>query len=259
MRKLAAAVVATLGVMVALFAFAAAPRVTLRGSPASMERQHEVAVAEDYTFVKDSQEVEDLVSKGRLVRVTGGPDYTLARVSYPYARREVLAMVERVAADHRRACGEPLVVTSLTRPQEQQPGNAHALSVHPAGMAADFRISRTARCRKWLEKTLLALERQQVVDVTRERRPPHYHVAVFPDAWTAYAAREPEREEKAAPTRSGGQATDGGGEGAIERATEAPGEAPPGDRPGSRPGVWAMYGLLLLACIAWVRAMARVR
>ncbi|HYW06042.1 MAG TPA: hypothetical protein VE913_03745, partial [Longimicrobium sp.] len=70
------------------------------------------------------------------------------------------------------------------------PGNAHTLSVHPAGMAVDFRVSRNAECRTWLEGTLLGLERAGVLDVTRERMPPHYHVAVFPDAYSAYVERQ---------------------------------------------------------------------
>jgi hypothetical protein len=58
-------------------------------------------------------------------------------------------------------------------------------------MAVDFRISRAEKCRDWLESELLTLERQDVLDITRERNPPHYHVAVFPAAYTAWAARQP--------------------------------------------------------------------
>jgi LysM repeat protein len=46
-------------------------------------------------------------------------------------------------------------------------------------MAVDLRIPPTQKCRAWLESTLLSLEKQHAVDVTRERHPPHYHVAVF--------------------------------------------------------------------------------
>jgi hypothetical protein len=164
--------------------------VTLAGSSSSMERQHEVAVRRDYTFVETPAEVKELVEDSRLVPLRGGADYTLANVSHPVARPEVRTFVERLGAQHREACGERLVVTSLTRPQGEQPGNAHSLSVHPAGMAVDFRVSRNAECRTWLESTLLGLERAGVLDVTRERMPPHYHVAVFPDAYSAYVERQ---------------------------------------------------------------------
>jgi hypothetical protein len=36
---------------------------------------------------------------------------------------------------------------------------------------------------------LLQLENSGVLDVTRERNPPHYHVAVFPLAYAAYAGK----------------------------------------------------------------------
>ncbi|HTE17785.1 MAG TPA: hypothetical protein VK689_05310, partial [Armatimonadota bacterium] len=71
----------------------------------------------------------------------------------------------------------------------EQPGNAHKLSVHPAGMAVDFRISKNAACQKWFEKALLAMEQKDVLDATRERNPPHYHVAVYAGAYARYAAK----------------------------------------------------------------------
>ncbi|HEX6910597.1 MAG TPA: DUF5715 family protein [Longimicrobium sp.] len=181
------AVVAAAAVGVAMAA-AARPAVTMRGSPASMERQHEVAVSKDFTFAETPAAVAELVAKERLVRLTGGPDYTLHRVSFPFARPEVKTFVEHLSAEYRKGCGEQLVVTSLTRPRSGQPGNAHKLSVHPAGMAVDFRISKSSKCQTWFEKALLAMERRDVLDATRERNPPHYHVAVFPDAFRAYAA-----------------------------------------------------------------------
>jgi hypothetical protein len=182
-------VLAALAMGVGVVIAAAKPSVTMKGSPASMQRQYEVAVAEDFTFAATPANVEELVKKERLVRVTGGPDYTLAAVSYPFARPEIKTFVENLAADYRKGCGEQLVVTSLTRPRSTQPGNAHKLSVHPAGMAVDFRISKSSKCQQWFEKALLAMERKDLLDATRERNPPHFHVAVFPDAYAAYAAR----------------------------------------------------------------------
>ena len=94
--------------------------------------------------------------------------------------------VERLGAQHRRACGEELVVTSLTRPLNDQPRNASTLSVHPTGMAVDFRASLNSVCRYWLESTLLYLEAAGVLEATRERQPSHYHVAVFPEPYAKY-------------------------------------------------------------------------
>jgi hypothetical protein len=98
----------------------------------------------------------------------------------------VRAFIERIAGDYRAACGEQLVVTSLTRPALRQPRNASPLSVHPAGMAVDLRVSARAPCRNWLQQELLELEERGVLDATREYHPPHFHIAVFPTPYGEY-------------------------------------------------------------------------
>lgn len=167
---------------------------SLRGSPASMTRQHNMAVEDDRTFFRTPKAVLKEVEAGTLTHLAGNEDYRTANVSFPYAAEEVRMLVERVAREYRAACGEQLVVTSLTRPSTKQPRNAHALSVHPAGVAVDLRISKRSDCRVWLERTLLALEAEEVLDVTREKRPPHYHVAVFVTKYRAYAERQDSTE-----------------------------------------------------------------
>jgi LysM repeat protein len=159
---------------------------TLRGSTRTMQRQNLIAQDHDFTFLRTSAQIHRFAESGYLERMRGNADYELAAVSHPYARPAVKLFVERLSAQYRSACGETLVVTSLTRPVQGQPRNASDLSVHPAGMAVDLRISRKRSCVQWLEKTLLSLEKQGVLDVTRERRPPHYHVALFPEPYTRY-------------------------------------------------------------------------
>lgn len=161
---------------------------TLRGSTRTMQRQNLIAQDHDFTFLRTSAQIHRFAESGYLERMRGNADYELAAVSHPYARPAVKLFVERLSAQYRSACGEKLVVTSLTRPVQEQPRNASDLSVHPAGMAVDMRISRKRSCVRWLEKTLLSLEKQGVLDVTRERRPPHYHVALFPQPYTRYVA-----------------------------------------------------------------------
>jgi hypothetical protein len=109
-------------------------------------------------------------------------------VSFPYSRDAVKLFVERLARDYRAATGDRLVVTSLTRPVSRQPRNASPLSVHPTGMAVDFRVPKKLAHRRWLERTLLSLENRNVLDATRERHPAHYHVAVFPREYSRYVA-----------------------------------------------------------------------
>ena len=161
---------------------------SLAGSKASMLRQGRQAHAHDYTYLRTSAQVHDFARRGLLVRLSGNSSYRVADVSFPYARPEVKTFIERLSRQYRNACGERLVVTSLTRPTSRQPRNASPLSVHPTGMAVDLRVSSRPACRAWLEKTLLVLEGQGVVEATRERRPPHYHVTLFPKPYMRYLA-----------------------------------------------------------------------
>ena len=158
----------------------------LRGSEASVNRAYVHAEAHDFTFLRTDAHLRRFVDAGRLVRLRSSRDFVLHDVSFPYGRPEVRLFVERLGGQHRRACGEKLVVTSLTRPLSKQPRNASALSVHPTGMAVDFRTSLNSVCRYWLESTLLYLEATGVLEATREREPSHYHVAVFPEPYADY-------------------------------------------------------------------------
>ncbi len=161
---------------------------TLKGSRASMERQYQEAVNLGYTFMKTSSAVTKFVDSGYLVRVSSNGHFELNNVSYPYVRPAVKTFVERLGSQYFAACGEKMTVTSLTRPIDKQPANAAQDSVHPTGMAVDLRIPQAGKCRSWLESTLLELESTDVLDVTRERNPPHYHVAVFPQSYERYVA-----------------------------------------------------------------------
>jgi LysM repeat protein len=159
---------------------------SLRGSIASLDRQNRVAREHDYTFIDDGDRVRFFADQGWLVRIEPNRDFTLKGVSYPYARREVQLFVERLGSQYRSACGDQLVVTSLTRPTTAQPVNASDRSVHPTGMALDLRTPRTRTCRVWLEGVLLSLERAGVIEATLERFPVHYHIAVYPRQYSAY-------------------------------------------------------------------------
>jgi nucleoid-associated protein YgaU len=162
---------------------------SLGGSSRSLDRQNRQAVAHDFTYLQSTSQVQRFVSGGYLVRVQPNTDFRLKGVSFPYARPEVQLFIERLASQYRSACGERLVVTSLTRPSSRQPRNASSRSVHPTGMALDLRRSNNRNCRAWLERVLLDLERKGVLEATRERRPPHYHIAVFPTPYSSYVER----------------------------------------------------------------------
>lgn len=161
---------------------------SLRGSRASLVRQNDAAARHDFSFLETSADVERFVRLGLLVRVRETADLTVEETSFPYARPEVRDFLAGLAAAYGQACGRPLVVTSLTRPERRQPRNASDRSVHPTGMAVDMRRTNDMPCRGWLEATLLHLEDAGVVEATREQRPPHYHVAVFPRPYRQYIA-----------------------------------------------------------------------
>ena len=160
--------------------------VTLRGSAASLDEQNEQAERHDFTYLVESSQLRRFVGAGLLVPIGGDGNYRLKDVSFPYARPEVKLFIERLSGQYRRACGEELVITSLTRPRANQPRNASPRSVHPTGMAVDLRRPTNPTCRRWLESTLLYLEEQTVIEATRERAPPHYHVAVFARDYAFY-------------------------------------------------------------------------
>lgn len=160
---------------------------SLRGSARSLTAQNAQARAHDFTYLRDSAHVRRFVELGYLVPLHGNRDYDLDdEVSFPYARPQVRTFVERLAGQYRRACGEVMVVTSLTRALNRQPPNASSRSVHPTGMAVDLRRSNHRPCRAWLEDVLLSLEANGVLEATRESRPPHYHIALYPEPYTRY-------------------------------------------------------------------------
>lgn len=161
---------------------------SLGGSAASLDRQNRIAREHDFTFIDTGERVAHFARQGWLVQVKPTNDFLLRGVSFPYARPEVALFLQRLSRQYRAACGERLVVTSLTRPTTRQPRNASDRSVHPTGMAVDLRYSHNRTCRSWLERVLTQLEGAGVLEATRERVPVHYHVAVFPRQYAAYVS-----------------------------------------------------------------------
>ena len=167
---------------------------SLDGSRTSLLRQNLGAQQEGLTYLRTSGDVQDSIQRGLLVPLTGNADYSLAtdEVSFPVARAEVKAFIEQLARHYHAACGEPLVVTSATRPISRQPRNASEISVHPTGIAVDLRRSDRGSCRRYLETTLLSLEGKGLIEATREHWPAHYHVAVFAEPNLRYLDGTPD-------------------------------------------------------------------
>lgn len=174
---------------------------SLDGSRESLIRQNLGAQEQGFSYLRTVADVQEFANLGLLVPIPGNADYELAgdEVSFPVARPEVKTFLDWFAKHYHASCGEPLVVTSLTRPTSRQPHNASEISVHPTGIALDIRRSDRSACRAWLETNLLDLEGKGVIEATREHWPAHYHVAVFGPALSQYLGTdEPSVEMKVA-------------------------------------------------------------
>jgi LysM repeat protein len=151
---------------------------SLRGSQASVQKMYTRAVLNDLDFYKTSKGIYQSVRDGELVMISITMDLTLEKVGYPFVLPRTRDVLNVFAKKYREACGERLVVTSAARPRTEQPRNASPHSVHPTGMAIDFRRPSGA-CLEYMRKELVQLERQGVLEATEERRPVHFHVAVL--------------------------------------------------------------------------------
>jgi nucleoid-associated protein YgaU len=191
----------TLAACLSAWGPAATAAQSLQGSTASLDRQNYAARQHDFSFLETDERVGFFAAQGWLVEVKPSAHLALRGVSFPYARSEVDLFLRRLARQYRDACGEQLVVTSLTRPTTRQPRNASDRSVHPTGMALDLRYSYDRACRSWLERVLLQLERADVLEATRERSPVHYHIALFPREYAAYVDALDARQAAAAQDR----------------------------------------------------------
>jgi LysM repeat protein len=163
---------------------------SLKGSETSVRTMYSYATRHEMEFYKDRTAVQAALRAGALVQLSStSADFELHEVTYPYVLPETKLFVERLAAQYRSSCGEKLVVTSATRPENMRLRNASELSVHSTGMAVDLRSTKiSAACRKFLANTLVALEKSGVIEATRENTPAHFHVAVFPALYSRYVS-----------------------------------------------------------------------
>lgn len=152
---------------------------SLRGSARSVDKQVIAARRSGLKRYKSRKQVLRAIRKGHLKRVKATYYLELSNVSYPYAHPKLHSLLNKLGRLYYKHCRTPLVITSLTRPINEQPRNGSKRSVHPAGIAADLRVPPHV-CRKWLRNTLLSWESQGLIEATREKRPPHFHIVVMP-------------------------------------------------------------------------------
>jgi LysM repeat protein len=152
---------------------------SLRGSRASVELMYASATSSRLAFYQSAATIARAVEAGTLVPLSSNRHVELhPGVSHPYVLPATRSFVNAIAARYYDACGERLMVTSATRTTERQPRNASPKSVHPTGMAVDFRRP-AGKCLEWLRAELVKMEKAGQVEATEERSPPHFHVAVL--------------------------------------------------------------------------------
>jgi hypothetical protein len=152
---------------------------TLRGSPASVDLMYTSAHEKDLAFLHSRGDIYQAAVEGDLALLNINEDVTLERVTFPFVLPSTRAFVDSLGEKYREACGERITVTSGARPIAEQPRNASPKSVHPTGMAVDFRKPNSGPCLTWLRASLIDLEKRGVVEATEERHPAHFHVAVL--------------------------------------------------------------------------------
>jgi len=175
---------------------------TLRGSQSSVDLMYSSAHARDLEFLGTPDEIYAAAMAGALKLISVTEDLELDEARFPFVLPNTLKFADSLAAAYHAGCGERLVVTSGARPLDEQPRNASPKSVHPTGMAVDFRKPRAGPCLTWLRTNLVALEDQGVIEATEERHPPHFHVAVLRQAAEPrlnLAARSPRALPDSAP------------------------------------------------------------
>lgn len=186
------------GLLLSLLVPAWVEAASLKPSRPGLLRQVRAAQSQGAYYARNEADLRTMRHNGELVEIEGNQDFVVKySVPFRYARPEVELFLTRLSSQYRAACGKRLVVTSLVRPKNRQPRNSSSLSVHPTGMAMDLRVSSYPRCRSWLERALLGLEANGVLEAARERYPPHYHVVLFPDPYVGYVEKKTGRTVQA--------------------------------------------------------------
>ena len=135
-----------------------------------------------YEFAATHGRLKAMVSEGTLVELEETDSLRFNKVTRPYVLPVVAQFVYRLADQYYygQKCG-PLVLNGAARDIEFQTtlSNGSDKSVHPTGMAVDFKSTgMSPLCREWLEDTLLEIEAARRIDFTKELSPAHYHVTV---------------------------------------------------------------------------------
>ena len=171
----------TLRVTIALIGLAstAVSAQTLKGSKESVDLMYNAAETRDLQFFRTPDDVYAAAMAGSLMMISTTEDLEVDKAGWPFVLPTTLRFADSIATQYHQGCGERIVVTSGARPLDKQPRNASPKSVHPTGMAVDFRKPKNPACLEWLRTALVGLEDRGVIEATEEKHPAHFHVAVL--------------------------------------------------------------------------------
>lgn len=157
-------------------------RVSLTGGELTKPREaYDYAESIGFGAVENLQELEYQLARNTFVPLTNNRFVEVDDgVSSPFVPPLVRLFVERLGRQYQEAgCGKLVVTSALRLPETQDElQNGSRWSVHPAGLAVDFRIPPDTHCRTWLDETLELIESHGRIDATHEQSPPHFHVVV---------------------------------------------------------------------------------
>lgn len=185
---------------------------SLKGSTESLDRQNLEAELEHLTKIENAGQLEKFIKAGLLVRLPENshisvdpylPEYRR------YCRPWTAKFLQDLGNEHAKKFpnGHALMITSAVRPENVQRNlhnrNASPRSVHPTGSTVDMTygpiykkdkdgkkiykhgkpqvwyLGMSEAEQKWMNTKLLQLERQNLVEATKEHMQPCYHVMVF--------------------------------------------------------------------------------
>lgn len=165
----------------------------LHGSHDSLVRQNEEIDRLGLPRIADDQQLEGLEQEHELVAIRESRSLAIHPQLAPqdrYCKSWTREFLQDLAAAHYREFHSPIQVNSAVRTVAQQqrlrrynhnaaPTSGDTESSHVAGLTVDISRRGMGRSeRKWMEKYLLNLKQQGLIETAEERREPVFHIMV---------------------------------------------------------------------------------
>lgn len=190
----------------------------LMGSSSALDEQNRKMREYNLSKIPDNEALRRMVRGGYLIRMpmrtrhyyldedlSGVAKHNVKdpALSRRYARPWVKTFIERLSSQYYMKCSTQMRINSLVRTEEDQRliPNGSERSPHPTGSAVDIaNINMCPSGRAWARRVLADLDRKGYIEATEERRPPHFHVMVYP-SYKNYVASLAKKPAKKPPQR----------------------------------------------------------